>query len=52
MVSALERHSHAFHAKSVTMMRAAWKQDTVSSTTVERENVLAMEPFDPDILVR
>jgi len=29
-----------------------WKQDTVSSTMVERENVLAMEPSDPDILVR
>ena len=52
MVSALERHSHVFHVKSVTMKHAKWSQDSALSMMVEQGNVPMEEPSDLDILAR
>ena len=52
MVSALERYSHVFHVKSVTMTHAKWNQDSALSMMVEHENVSMQELSDPDIPAR
>lgn len=52
MVSALERHSHVFRVKSVTMKHAKWNQDSALSMMVEHGNVSMEEPSDQDIRAR